>query len=121
MAKLPQVKWSRLNDTKKGALVTAANPNGQLLLGLRAGYQTHEDDPEQAVFVALRAGDNGGITATLIPWNTPGAWVINGNTRVVNHSDAWSIYVNPVDWHARAQTCHLRPRNQAGYCCKVMS
>ena len=95
MPKLPQVKWKRLGDVRKGSLVTVQDPNGKLL-GFRVGLKGNEDDPEQPAFVTLAAANDGGITATLAR--------INANTRVLDHSDLWSIHVDPLDWDARAQT-----------------
>ena len=108
MPTLPKTTVSRLKDVKPGSLVSARDPSGTLVFGLRVSTGGHQEDPEEPALVVLSPRDNA-IDATVIPnRGGGGGWMANGNTRVVDHGHDFSIHVHAQDWDA-----DLRQRNFA--------
>ncbi|MGH8290626.1 MAG: hypothetical protein ACREV7_16670 [Steroidobacteraceae bacterium] len=97
MPTLPNVKRESLWDAGPGSLVSIAGH----IFGLRAWAHVKGGEQRPAFVHLFRAGDR--MRAQLIP-EGPAEGQITGNTRVVNHTDAWSLYVKAGDWDlAKAQ------------------
>jgi hypothetical protein len=97
MPTLPKTTVARLGAVTPGSLVSLKDHTGKLVFGLCAILAGEEDDPKEVGLVALTPVE-GGIVAAAIPIRGGATWIVNGNSRVTNHGNGYSINVRAKDW-----------------------
>lgn len=98
MPTFPKTTVAGLMHVKPGSLVSLRNDADKLVFGFCVTPTGHPGDPPEVLLVVL-SPVVGGIVATAIPNRGGGSgWMVNGNTRVVDHGNAYSIHVHAKDW-----------------------
>jgi hypothetical protein len=103
MPALPSAKLQSLKSAAKGSFVTVKNPKDTMEFGLRAALAPVEkSDKEEPVFVKLTPRAGGRCEAQLVSSGPrlPNEWIVGSSTRVVNHTNDWTLQVLAKDWDA---------------------
>jgi hypothetical protein len=107
MPTLPKTKVSGLMHVKPGSLVSLRNNAGKLVFGFCVTTTGYPDDPPELALVVLSPVE-GGIVASAVPNRGVGSWwMVNGNTRVIDHGLGYSIHVNAKDWDGDLSQRHF--------------
>jgi hypothetical protein len=109
MPTLPNITVTGLKHVTPGSLVSLKNNAGKLVFGLCVTTTGEPEDPTEPALVVLSPAE-AGIVATAIPNRGSGnGWMVNGNTRVIDHGRGYSIHVHAKDWYGELKEHTFAP------------
>jgi hypothetical protein len=111
MSVIPFAKVEKLDDVAAGSLVSV-QCGERTEMGFRITYPDRSVPRGHAGFIRLGAIKEGGFSANAIPIRSHTSWVVNGNSRVVNHG-MWFMEIEASAWDAAINTKSYAP-DQAG-------